>query len=370
MAVSVTGCAKNDKEHTSVSAAAEVSDAKEAVKEIDYNVDDYVKLGEYKGLEVSVDGKYDVTEDQVKEAVDQQCSNYPEYEEVQKDSVESGDTVDIDYEGTKDGVAFDGGTAKGAKLEIGSKTFIDGFEDGLIGAKVGEERELNLTFPKEYQNKDLAGQAVVFKVKVNKIVTKKDMSFDTLTDEYVSANFKVDSVDAYVKSVEDNLKAQAEKNKESATKTAIIDKIVAGCKVDKFPDGLLEQRVKKYIDQFQKMCDSYGVKMKDYLKSTYNMSQKDFESQVESYMTQNIKTELVFEAIAKKENLEIDKKGYDEYVKKCMAQYGYTDEKAMYEAYGEKYLKNVYLYEKALEQIKKDTKVDYTNKEKEDANSK
>ena len=140
-----------------------------------YNVDECVKLAEYKGLEVTL-GAYEVKEEDVKSNIESTLASYPNYIDTDKTTVEEGDIANIDYEGLKDGVAFEGGTAQGANLEIGSNSFIDGFEDGLIGKKVGEDVELNLTFPEDYQNTELAGQAVVFKVKINKIVKEEFMT--------------------------------------------------------------------------------------------------------------------------------------------------------------------------------------------------
>ena len=166
------------KESTEKTEKTEEKDDSEKEKaSIEYNVDDYVELGEYKGLEVSL-GTYEVKDEDVKSRIESILTSYPVYEDLDKDTVEDGDFVNIDYEGIKDGEAFNGGTAEGAVLEIGSNSFIDGFEEGLIGKKVGEKTDLNLTFPEDYQNEELAGQEVVFHVTVNKIVSKTDMTYD------------------------------------------------------------------------------------------------------------------------------------------------------------------------------------------------
>ena len=180
MAVSVIGCGTKSEDQASESTAQS--------EQKTYDVAKYVTLPAYKNMDVTVSGTYEVTEDDVRDYVNNMCSYYPEYEDTDKTVVENGDCVDIDYEGKKDGVAFDGGTAQGYVLEIGSGTFIDGFEDGLIGVKVGETVDLNLTFPENYQSKELAGADVVFTVTVNKIVKKTETSYEDLTDEYVASN--------------------------------------------------------------------------------------------------------------------------------------------------------------------------------------
>ncbi len=160
------GCGTGKENNASGKENTEDVSGSEGKKEtIQYNSDDYVELGEYKGLEVSL-GSYEVTQDDVKREIEAALLSYPVYEDTDKDTVEDGDFVNIDYEGVKDGVAFNGGTAQDSVLEIGSNSFIDGFEDGLIGVKVGEKVDLNLTFPENYQNQELAGQAVVFHVTI------------------------------------------------------------------------------------------------------------------------------------------------------------------------------------------------------------
>ncbi|MGN0484390.1 MAG: trigger factor [Lachnospiraceae bacterium] len=359
------GSKKTEDKKETTSAQTEASDSKEASDEIEYNAADYVELGKYKGLEVTVEGNYKVTEEQVKSQINQACASYPEYEKTDKTKVENGDIVDIDYTGKKDGEEFDGGSATGYKLEIGSGTFIDGFETGLIGAEVGKEVSLNLTFPKDYQSEELAGQPVVFEVKVNGIVTKKDMDYDNLTDEYVTQNFSKNTVKEYVDEVNSNLQSQADSQKTTDTKSAVVDAVMKNCKVKSLPDGLLEQRVKEYKEQFEEQCKSYNMSVEDYLQQYYQMTEDDFDKSVNEYMTENINTELVFQAIADAEGLKADEKGFDEYLNNCMQQYGFQSEEDMFKTYSKDYMKQVYLYEKALNQIIEESKITYKEKEEE-----
>ena len=151
------------------------------------------KLGNYKGVEVKREST-EVTDEEVDQKIQSILDANPEYVEITDSPAQNGDTVDIDYVGMKDGVAFDGGTAQGYKLELGSGTFIDGFEDGLVGASVGQELSLNLTFPENYGNSDLAGQAVVFDVTVNAIEEKKDAVLD---DNFVQRVSDFKTVDEF-----------------------------------------------------------------------------------------------------------------------------------------------------------------------------
>lgn len=337
------------------------TESEEKAEEIKYNVDDYVELGEYKGLKITL-GSYDVTEEDVKSNIESMIASYPAYEDTDKDTVEEGDFVNIDYEGLKDGEAFDGGTAQGTILEIGSDSFIDGFEDGLIGVKVGEEVALDLTFPEDYQNTDLAGQAVVFNVTVNKIVNKIEMTYDTLTDDYVASNFAAQGYEN-VEDFKNGIKAQLESNNETTknndTQSAIFEKLAEVCKIKSLPEGLLEQKIDEYMEQFEANLEtSYGMTLEDYL-SNMNTTEEDFNAQVEQYMKESLENQLILEAIAKKEGIEADEEGFAEYKAGVVADYGYESEDALIEQYGEDYVRDVYINEKALEMITENAVITY-----------
>ena len=178
MAITVTGCSGNTTKdtdttteatsETTAESASESETASEAAERPDYKALDYVKLGDYKGLEVTL-ASTDVTDEEVEQQVETNLNNNDKSEELKEGTVENGDVANIDYEGKLNGKAFDGGTAEGYDLTIGSGSFIDGFEDGLIGKKIGDTVDLNLTFPEDYSSTDLAGKEVVFTVKINSV---------------------------------------------------------------------------------------------------------------------------------------------------------------------------------------------------------
>lgn len=327
---------------------------------VSYDVDDCVKLGDYKGLELTL-GSYEVTEEDVKNNIESTLASYPAYEDTDKTTVEEGDIVNIDYEGLKDGVAFDGGTAQGANLEIGSDSFIDGFEDGLIGKKVGEKVELDLTFPEEYQNAELAGQAVVFKVTINKIVEEKIMTYDTMTDEFVASNFVSDgyqSVEDMKKGVKEMLESNNETNKQTDTQNAVFEKLRETSTVT-LPDGLLDQRIQDYMDQFtDNLKNSYNMELADYLSST-GSTEDEFNQQVHQYIEESLTNQLLMEAIAKKENIEADEEGFTEYKQGIVTDFGYESEDALIEQYGEDYVKNAYISDKAMQFVIDNAEVTY-----------
>ncbi len=328
-----------------------------------YDVDECVKLGDYKGLEITL-GTYEVKDEDVKSNIESTLASYPNYVDTDKDTVEEGDIANIDYEGIKDGVAFDGGTAQGANLEIGSNSFIDGFEDGLVGKKVGEDVELNLTFPEDYGNTELAGQAVVFKVKINKIVKEEYMTYDTVTDEFVESNFVNDgykTVDDLKKGVREKLESNNETQKETDTQNAVFDKLQENCTVT-LPDGLLDQRIQEYMDQFEEnLKNNYNMELSAYLSSV-NTTEDEFNQQVRQYIENSLTNQLIMEAIAKKENLEADEEGYAKYKQDIVKDFSYESEEALLEQYGEDYVKNAYISDKAVNFVIDNAKVTYDEK--------
>ena len=217
-----------------------------------YDVEKYVTLCNYDGMDVEVAGDFEVSEEDVISYINDMLVYYPNYTDTDKQVVEDGDCVNIDYEGKKDGVAFNGGTAQGHVLEIGSNSFIDGFEEGLIGAKVGDTLDLNLTFPENYGTAELAGAAVVFTVTVNKIVDKEIVTYDTITDDFVTSNFSdMDSVESLYNETESYMKDDCEENRVVAERAAALDKLIEMSKIA-VPDGLLEMKVDQYIQPFTK----------------------------------------------------------------------------------------------------------------------
>lgn len=325
-----------------------------------YNVDECVKLAEYKGLEVTL-GAYEVKEEDVKSNIESTLASYPNYIDTDKTTVEEGDIANIDYEGLKDGVAFEGGTAQGANLEIGSNSFIDGFEDGLIGKKVGEDVELNLTFPEDYQNTELAGQAVVFKVKINKIVKEEFMTYDTVTDEFVANNFVnngYQTVDDLKKGVREQLESNNESQMKTDTQNAVFEKLHETCTVT-MPDGLLDQRIQEYMDLFtENLKTNYNMELSAYLTSV-NTTEDEFNQQVRQYIEDSLTNQLILEAIAKKENIELDEDGYAKYKQDITAEFSFESEDALIEQYGEDYVKNAYISDKAMEFVIENATITY-----------
>ena len=372
MMMTLNACGKTNKDNTqgTETVAETETEVIPSSADITYDAGDYVSLGDYMDMEVTLDKDYQVTDDMVKNYVNNNViANYPYYVESDKTVVENGDVVNIDYEGLLDGEAFDGGTAQDYDLEIGSGSFIDGFEDGLIGAEVGKETDLNLTFPEDYGNSDLAGKEVVFKVTVNAIKEKQDIKYDTLTDEYVT--YLSDKLGASYETVNDltsdirtYLEEQANSSRTQAIRSAVIAKLPEVCTVNALPDGLLDARMQEYLKKFE---DTYckDTTLEDYLSSTYNTTVDDFKTQVQSEIETELDTQLILEAIAAVENIEFDEDGFNSYVSSLLSNYGYDSEDALYENYaqtaedGKAYLQTIYLCNKALDRVIENTNVTY-----------
>lgn len=353
LAVMLAGCGKeNTEEDTS-------KEDKASVSVEDYDAQEYVTLGEYLGMELSVE-KSEVTEEDIRNYVEEVIKMYPPYEETDKTVIEDGDFVNIDYEGLLDGEAFTGGTAAGYVLEIGSHSFIDGFEDGLVGAKVGEKLALDLTFPDPYQNNpDLAGKAVIFNVTVNSIVQKVDMTYDTITDEYVSEQFGQETVEQFKEDVKSTLSGTTEYYAESNMRSLAISKLQEICTVKDLPKELLDQRVADYKQQVEESVTAQGTTLPEYLEQN-DMTEEEFNDSVLEDMKANLEFEFILQAIAAKEKIELDEEGFQTFAANMASNYGFESQEALFKEYGEDYVKQIYLGNKAIDFVLENAKVTYT----------
>ncbi len=290
----------------------------------------YVTLGEFEGLEVEVE-KTEVTDSAVesygKQQLDYYVENYGLYdtEEItDRTDVQTGDVVNIDFEGLKDGVAFEGGTATATNLEIGSNSYIEGFESGLIGAKVGEQVSLNLTFPAEYSNADLAGAAVVFNVKINSINTKKPAVYNDALIAKLQMGFT--TMDEYYASVKTTLEEQATSTFEESKSTKVWEAVKGVCTVKEIPQDLVDEQVATFQTKLDEYVTESGQTMEDYLASM-GTTQEQFTEEITTYAKQNVEQTLIVEAIAAKQKLKITDDEYKAKLAEEAAAAGYAEEK-------------------------------------------
>lgn len=336
MTVSVTAC--GGKETTTSGTEAKDEDTKEDKKEEDSKnessaemtkdtrivsvaadeMEKYVKLGEYKGIEVQEDVQ-EVTDSDVDTQIQMNLAQNPVEVTDKNAEVQEGDVVNIDYEGKKDGVAFEGGTAEGFDLTIGSGSFIDGFEDGLIGAKKGETRDLNLTFPEDYQAEDLAGQDVVFTVKINAIKTTPE-----LTEEWVKENTEYDSVEKYKEGIRSDLK---ETNRQTAENTAMNNvwtTVMDSSEVIEYPQEDVDQAMKLFEDSLNTYAKQQNMEPEEFLE-TQGMTKEQFDEQSKSYAEYTVKQNLIVQAIMDAEKMTLVDDKSEEAKKELAANYGVED---------------------------------------------
>lgn len=333
--------------------------------DIKYDVDDYVSLGEYKNLEVTVEKGDQGFEDYLQQTI----AYYMGYKKSSETEVKADSIINADYVGYHKGKAFDGGAARDQWIDVANCSnatsgsgYISGFTKGLVGAKVGQEVNVDVTFPKNYQDVTLAGEPCTFVFTINAI--GQAYTREELTDSMVAENFSgISTVDDLV----DRAKQSYESNGDSSSKSvrsAVITKLKETSVVD-VPDKLLELRVDEYMDSYEKEYCSDGESLEDYLDKTYGYDIDDFRDEVTETVKDNLETELIFEAIAKREGLKVDEEGFKEYCSKLMTNNNYSNEKSLYEAYGKdanvgkKYLKKVYLANLACDLVEKSAKVTY-----------
>ena len=307
----------------------------------DMNVEKYVTLGEYKGLNVSVDAPA-VNDAELETLMMDIYQNNITVENGIKDrAVAIGDTANIDYVGKKDGVPFDGGTAQGYNLAIGSGKFIDGFEDGLVGVMPGETVDLNLSFPENYGSADLAGKAVVFTVTVNYIVP-------TELDNAVIAGMGIEGVtneEEFRQYVHDYLYDVAEQNYTYSVQNAVLEKFMASNVIEKVPDFMLEKYETIMRHNIEQTAASYGTDADTFTNVYYGM---DFESFLDEYSGESVKQDLALQAVANAEKLNITDEELDEMLLEYAQQAGYsTIEEFIGDTSKEDY-REYFLYEKVL----------------------
>ncbi|MBP1753623.1 MAG: tig [Firmicutes bacterium] len=299
-----------------------------------------VTLGTYKGIKVEKK-EAEVTEDEIMAQINKEREQNSRTITVDDRAVQDGDITVIDFEGFVDGVAFEGGKGENYSLTIGSHSFIDTFEEQLIGKTIGEAVEVNVTFPEEYQAKELAGKPALFKVTVKEIKMKE---LPELDDDFAQDVSEFDTLDEY----KENIKATIKENKEKELKTAkendVVDKIIEGATMD-IPEPMISAQVNQMAEDFAQRIQQQGLSVEQYFQFT-GMDAKKFLESMKPQAVKRIQSRLVLEAVAKAEKIEVS----EEDVEKEL-----TEMAAMYQMEADK-LKEL-IGEKEKEQIKADIAV-------------
>ena len=274
-----------------------------------------VTLGAYKGIEVET-APVEVTDEEIQREIDRERENNSRTVDVDDRPVQDGDQIRLDFDGSVDGVAFDGGHGEDYPLTIGSGSFIPGFEEQLIGKSIGEEAEVNVTFPEDYHAEELQGKQAVFKCRVNSISVKELPEVD---DEFAQDVSEFDTLEEYKEDVARQIRERKEESAKREKENAVIDKIIENAQMD-IPEAMIEEQIRRMADDFSSRMQSQGISMEQYLQFT-GMDANAFLAQMRPEALKRIQNSLVLEAVAKAENIEISEERVEEELNKMAEQY-------------------------------------------------
>lgn len=258
-----------------------------------------VTLGEYKGIKVEKQS-IEVTDEEVMAEIDKAREQNARSITIEDRPIQDGDEVTIDYSGSIDGVLFDGGTAEDQQLVIGSHTFIDGFEEQLIGTNIGDAVDVNVTFPEGYQAEELAGKPALFKVVVKGIKAKE---LPELDDEFAEDVSEFDTLEEYKEDVKKHLIERKEKEAATAKENAVVDAIIENAQMD-IPEAMIQTQTRQMVDEFAQRLSYQGLQMEQYLQFT-GMTIEQLEEQTKPQAVKRIQSRLVLEAIAAAEDIQV-----------------------------------------------------------------
>lgn len=284
----------------------------------DYDMSQYVKVGKYMGMKYDA-SKLKVSDKEIEKAIKEDLSQTATEEWVEEGKVVDGDTVNIDYSGKMDGKVADGTTAENQELEIGSGSFIPGFESGLVGKSAGETVVLNLTFPKDYGKSNYAGKDIEFTVKINKI---KKSKIPSLTAKWVKENTSFKSVKEYRAKVKDDLYQQ----KLQSVGGGLLTSLTKKCDIKKYPDKELSSLVDAAIEYYKSYAEQSNMEYEDFVTSQMGSDVESFEAALEEQAKTELAQEIVAYYIAKKNDLEAQPEDAEKYVDDMIKANNMTDE--------------------------------------------
>ena len=268
-----------------------------------------VKLGEYKGVEAE-EVKAKVSDEQVDAEMKKAAERNARWVDVDREA-QNGDKVVIDYSGSLDGVKFDGGTADNQVIELGSNTFIPGFEEQVVGMKTEEERDITVTFPEAYQAENLAGKEVVFHIVLHDV---KQKEIPELDDDFAQDVSEFDTLDAYRDDVRAKLLARAEEMAKDQTESAVLEAVVKNSEID-LPECMIENQIDQQLRQLEYSMMYQGIKLEDYMQMT-GTKLEDIRAQYHDSAEKSVRTQLVVDAVMKAENILATDEQAEEAIKK------------------------------------------------------
>lgn len=299
----------------------QIEKGKDMTFEATVTVEPEVQLGDYKGLEIEK-ADAELTDEDLEEEIKNQLSHLADMVIKEDGAVEEGDTVNIDFDGYVDGEQFEGGQAEGYELEVGSGTFIPGFEPQLVGAKAGEEKEVEVTFPEEYHEPSLAGKAATFKVKVNEVKFKDTPELDDEIANELDA--EANTVDEYKENLRKRLAEQKAAAAEEQQKEEAINKATEAATVD-IPEVMIKTEVDRMFQEFAQRVQQQGLNMEMYLQ-ILGKTEAEFREEMKSDAELRVKTNLTLAAIADAENMEVSDADVDAKLEDMSKQFGLSVE--------------------------------------------
>ena len=357
MLLTAASCGKTNGEKTTASSTADTSGTTEATEYtpteqnwpdgFDYtaiNLADYIKLGKYKGLTVTLTTSSEITAADVEKYIEDVRTQHSRTVEITDRGAKNGDELVIDYKGTLDGVAFDGGTATGTTLTLGAGGWIDGFEDGMVGMKAGETKTIDATFPDPYKNNpDLAGKTVQFEITVHSV---SETVIPEYNDAFVRDNFDFATMAEYEASVRKTLAEERQDEIAAEKQSATLAVAVDNAEVLKYPEGVVEDYMAQQIDYVRYYAAQYGMSYADFVSAATGEDVETYEAAVRTGAEQSVKEELVIWAIAEAENFTISDERRASELASLLSYYNYDDLASMCEAYGftEEYMNRTMTY--------------------------
>ena len=301
-----------------------------------------IKLGKYKGIELKKI-EYTVSDKDVEHELGHMAEHNARLVTIEDRPVEKGDIAVIDFEGFLDGKPFEGGKAEKHELEIGSNTFIPGFEDQVIGMKIDEEKDLNVTFPEDYFSKDLAGKPVVFKVKVHEIKKKELPKMD---DEFAKDVSEFDTLEELKNSIKEKLQKENDEKAKYETEDAAIKAVCDEVEVE-IPSGMIETEIDNMVKDVEQRLQYQGLTLEQYYKLS-GKPETVMRDEMKETAEKNVKSRLVIEAIIKAEDIKPEDKEVEEKLKEMAKNYGKTEEEMLQNTYLKEYITDNMKVEKAI----------------------
>ena len=310
-----------------------------------------VKLGKYKGIEIKKI-EYNVSEEDINHEIGHMQEKNSRLVSIDDRPVENGDITVIDFEGSVDGVPFEGGKAEGHELEIGSNTFIPGFEDQIIGMKVDEEKDIKVKFPDEYFSKDLAGKDAIFKIKLHEIKKKE---LPKLDDEFAKDVSEFDTLEELKNSIKEKIDVENKNKEKYETEEEAIKTVCENTEID-IPSGMIEVEIDNMVKDIEGRLSYQGLKLEQYLQMV-GKTEEDMRKEFEDQAKKSVKSRLVLEAVVKAEKLEASEEEVGEKIKEMAKQYNRPEDELLANEQLRSYIAESMKTENAIEFIVKNAKI-------------